>query len=237
MSLRTLCLFAIVASVVAFAPIVAIGVQNRHSDSPGPNSWHGEALGPVLLPVQSKDPKDVRAGKLLVASRDLADPNFARTVVLLVHYDAQGVVGLVLNRRTDLPLSRVFAGLRGATDRSDPVYLGGPVETPAAFALLQSPTKVEGAERVFDGVYLISTKSLFEQTIAARPDQKLFHVYLGYAGWAPEQLRMEVGAGAWFIFQGDVRSVFNANPDSLWPQMIRKTEMTVAARRTVEAFR
>ena len=63
-----------------------------------------------------------------MASRDLGDPNFAETVVLLVHYDDEGVVGLILNRRTDVPLSRVLEGLKAAKDRSDPVYLGGPVE-------------------------------------------------------------------------------------------------------------
>jgi putative transcriptional regulator len=182
----------------------------------------------VFVPVQSKNAKDLGAGKLLVASRSLGDPNFAETVVLLVHYNAEGVVGLILNRRTNVPLSRVLEGLKAAKDRSDPVYLGGPVETPAVFALLQSPAKVEGAEQIFGGVYLISTKTLFEQTISARPDPGVFHVYLGYAGWTNEQLRKEVELGAWFIFQADARTVFNANPDSLWSQMIRKTELKLA---------
>ena len=137
----------------------------------------------VFLPIQSKKAEDLGAGKLLVASRELADPNFAETVVLLVHYDAEGVVGLILNRRTHIPLSRVLEGLKAAKGRSDPVYLGGPVESPAVFALLQPPAKLEGAEHIFGGVYLISTKPLFEQAISARPDPGVFHVYLGYAGW------------------------------------------------------
>jgi putative AlgH/UPF0301 family transcriptional regulator len=162
---------------------------------------------------------------LLVASRDLGDPNFAHTVVLLIHYDAQGVVGLVLNRRTDIPLSRALDGVKAAKDRSDRVFLGGPVETPALFALLQSKTKLEGAEQIFSGVYLISAKPLFEQTISARPDPKVFHVYMGYAGWTREQLQMEVQLGAWYIFPSDASTVFNSDPDSLWFQMIRKTEL------------
>src|SRR5262249_38252420 len=142
-----------------------------------------EMTAAAFVPVQSKDAKDLGAGKLLVASRDLADPNFAKTVILLIHCDDQGVVGLILNRRTDVPLSRLLEGLQGAKDRSDPAYLGGPVEVPAVLALLQSPAKVEGAEHIFSGVYLISTKSLFEQTLATRPDAQVFRVYLGYAGW------------------------------------------------------
>ncbi len=68
----------------------------------------------IFLLLQSQDPADLSAGKLLVASRALADPNFAETVVLLVHCDAQGVVGLILNRRTDVPLSRVLEQFAGS---------------------------------------------------------------------------------------------------------------------------
>jgi len=178
--------------------------------------------------AQSKDPKNLAAGKLLVASRGLADPNFAETVVLVVHYDDDGVVGLVLNRRTDFPLSQVLDQFAAAKDRSDPVYLGGPVETGAVFALLQSKAKLDGAEQVFGGVYLISTKTLFDKAFSARPDPGSFHVYLGYAGWSIEQLRLEVDLGSWFIFPGDARTVFDSDPDSLWRQMIQKTELKMA---------
>ncbi len=172
---------------------------------------------------------------MLVASRDLADPNFAETVVLLVQYDAEGVVGLVLNRRTDVPLSRVLEDLKAAKDRSDPVYHGGPVEPLTVLALFQSPTNMEGAEHVFGGVYLISAKTLFEQTISTQPDPGVFHVYLGYAGWTIDQLRKEVELGAWFIFPVDANTVFSADPDSLWLQMIRKTELKLAGSEPADA--
>ena len=183
---------------------------------------------PLLLPVQSKNPKDVGAGKLLVASRELADPNFAETVILLIRCDAEGVVGLILNRRTNVPLSQVLEQSEAAKDRSDPVYLGGPVETPAVFALLRSTAKLEGAEQVVGGVYLISTKTVFEKAISERPDPDIFHVYLGYAGWSNDQLRKEVELGSWFVFQGDAGTVFDSDPRSLWRQMIQKTELTLA---------
>jgi putative AlgH/UPF0301 family transcriptional regulator len=201
---------------------------------PGRSQWvkgfgaEREMLPPVFLPVQSQNTKALGAGKLLVASRDLTDPDFAETVILLVHYDAQGVVGLILNRRTDVPLSRVLEDLKAAKDRSDPVYLGGPVETPAVFALFQSPAHIAGAEHVFGGVYWISTKTLFEQTLSTRPDPGVFHVYLGYAGWTIDRLQKEVEFGGWFIFPADANTVFSADPDSLWSQMIRKTDLKLA---------
>ena len=99
------------------------------------------------------------------------------------------------------------------------------MEHSAVFALFQSPAKLEKAENIFDGIYLISEKSLFEQILSRGPEPSIFHVYLGYAGWTQDQLKAEVRAGAWFVFAADASAVFNSDPDSLWPQMIRKTEM------------
>jgi putative AlgH/UPF0301 family transcriptional regulator len=228
MSLRNLSFFTVLAAMVAFPAVRKLEVEIRQSDTRTTNSPNIETPPAVFLPVQSRNPKDLGPGKLLVASRELGDPNFAQTVILLVHYDTQGVVGLMLNRRTDLPISRVLAELKIAKDLSDPVYMGGPVETPTVFALLRSTDKVESAEHVFGGVYWISTKTALEKTISSRPDPAVFHVYLGYAGWTANQLRNEVRLGGWFIFQADNRTVFNANPDSLWHEMIKKTELKMA---------
>ena len=245
-------------TIIALAAAGMVKVDKAESDAPMPNSWlrapvpaaaglswygsqpantpsrwlralatQGESLPALILPVQFRDPKNLGAGKLMVASRGLGDPNFAKTVILLVHYDEKGVVGLVLNRRTDVPLSRVL-DLEAAKDRSDPVYLGGPVGPSAAFALFQTSAKMEKAENIFGGVYLIADKALFEQTISARPDPGVFHVYLGYAGWTQDQLRTEVQLGAWFVFPPDAATIFNSDPDSLWLQMIEKTEFEMA---------
>jgi len=200
---------------------------NKSSRSVGVFRTRGELLPELFLPIQSKNAPDLGVGKLLVASRSLGDPDFARTVVLLVRFDEKGVVGLILNRRTDIPLSRVL-DLDAAKGRSDPVYLGGPVGTSAVFALFKSAAKIEKAENIFGSVYLISDKALFAQTISARPDPGVFHVYLGYAGWTKDQLRSEAQLGAWFVFPADAATVFGSDPDSLWLEMIQKTEMHLA---------
>ncbi|HEY1658787.1 MAG TPA: YqgE/AlgH family protein [Candidatus Sulfotelmatobacter sp.] len=255
MSLRKICFYALLVAVLVGA---AVGTLNRHAkefDVPeiGRSANHPllvaefrprnedlsaafprvqalpiQSLPVQSLPVQSKSARNLSAGKLLVASRDLGDPQFAKTVILLARYDAQGALGLILNRRTNVPLSRALESLKAAKDRSDPIYLGGPMEMAAVFALFQSPARIEGAENLFDGVYMITAKPLFEQTMLARPDPGVFHVYLGYAGWTRDQLRQEVELGAWFIFPAEARAVFNSNPDALWDEMIRKTELQMA---------
>lgn len=215
MSLRKLCFSATLVTIAGF---VAVGNVN----SP---SLKGETQPTYLVPIQSKDTKSLGAGKVLVASRDLGDPNFAETVILLVHYDTQGVLGLVLNRRTEFPISRALRDFKAAKNCSDPVFLGGPVDTRTVFALHRSPAKTDGADHVFEKVYLISAKPVLEQILSVQPDPNVFHVYLGYAGWNRNQLQREVELGSWFIFPADTNIVFSSAPDSLWRQMIQKTEL------------
>jgi putative AlgH/UPF0301 family transcriptional regulator len=215
MSLRKRFLFVMLFTAVALA-----------ADGRG-SVYRAESLRIQFKNLQLKNPQDLGVGKVLVAARNLGDPNFAGTVILLVHYDGKGAVGVILNRRTDVPLSRVL-NLNAAKDRSDPIYLGGPVEPTVVSGLFASPAKVEKAENVFGGVYLISDKALFEKTISGRPDPGVFHVYLGYAGWSQDQLRSEVQLGAWFIFPADTATVFNPDPDSLWLEMIKKTQLRYA---------
>ena len=172
---------------------------------------------------------DLGVGKLLVASRDLGDPNFAKTVILLVHYDEdKGAVGLVLNKRSDVPLSKVFGDLKEASGRTDPIYIGGPVELNTVVALFKSSSKPEGADRVFGSVYLITNKDALTRTLASHAEAEVFHAYVGYAGWGAGQLEHEVELGAWHIMTADVGTVFHADPDSVWPRLIQRTETHIA---------
>src|SRR5580700_4245945 len=111
---------------------------------------------------------DLAVGKLLVASRDLGDSNFSQTVILLVRYgEEQGAVGLVINKRTDVPIQKLFQDLKEAKGRTDPVYIGGPVELTTVMALLKTSSKPEGAAKVFGDVYLIASRDLLTQTLAS----------------------------------------------------------------------
>jgi len=184
-------------------------------------------LAGLLLAVVSYG-ADLEAGKFLVASRDLGDPNFAGTVVLLLKFDEEeGALGIIVNRRTDVPLSRVFDNIKSAKDRTDAVYIGGPVEPGSVFALLKSAAKVEDANRILTGIYLISGRALLEKTAAEAPPGA-FHVYLGYAGWSAGQLEHEVELGGWRALPADAATIFDPDPDSLWEKLIRRTELRIA---------
>ena len=103
-------------------------------------------LLPPRVPLRRKPRvrRIIAAGKLLVASRDLGDPNFAQTVVLLVHYDEDSVVGLVLNRRTKVPIARALEELKGAKSGRTAVRgrSGGHGRSPGAGALPDEDSKM-----------------------------------------------------------------------------------------------
>lgn len=184
------------------------------------------AIAIALLFAQEDE---LTPGQFLVASRDLGDPNFAHSVVLLVRYDDEnGAVGLIINRKTDVPISKVFSELKAARGRTDPIYVGGPVEVGTVLALLKSDSKPKDAEHVFGSVYLISSKTLLEKTLAAGAEANQFHAYIGYAGWARDQLEHEIELGAWHVLPADSGNLFHPDPDSVWPRLIRQTEVRIA---------
>lgn len=180
--------------------------------------------------AQSDSADNLGPGRLLVASRDLGDPNFANTVVLLVHYDddEEGVLGLIINRQTRVAIARALEGLKGARGRTDYVYAGGPVGRNGVLALVRSRTKIADAEHVFSDVQLLSNKIQLEKVLSGSVEPNTFRAYAGYAGWTVGQLKGEIELGAWHIFPGDPDLVFDPNPDGLWLRLIRKTETQVA---------
>src|SRR5713226_5712225 len=143
-----------------------VRVQRRSDLNHDRREWNPDRR--LLVPAQAgKRVKELAAGKILVARRELLDPNFAESVVLLVQYDEKGTVGLIINRKTKVPISRLAKELETAKGRTDPLYLGGPVETTGLMALLKSPTKPEDAKHVFGDIYMISSKATLEKTMAS----------------------------------------------------------------------
>jgi putative transcriptional regulator len=183
---------------------------------------------PPVLDAQSKRVNDLAAGRLLVAPRECPDPSFAKTVILLVTFDRDGAMGLIINHRTTVPISRALEKLSAASHRSDPMYVGGPVDLSSVFGLFRSTGKPDEAHHVLGDVYLISTRALLEKTLAGTlgPDQ--FHAYAGYCGWGAGQLQSEMERGGWYIFGGDSSWVFDSAPGSVWDRLIVRTEQNIA---------
>ncbi len=167
-------------------------------------------------------------GTFLVAKRSLGDPNFIQTVILMIQYSKESAMGLVINDPSDIPMSKLFSGIKGSKDSTGVLYFGGPVQRTGAQALIRSKTKPEEARHVFDDIYISGSSTLLENTIEAGAKSDTFRVYLGYSGWGPGQLDREIEAGAWHVVKGDAASVFDPNPSSVWERMIRRSRIRYA---------
>jgi putative AlgH/UPF0301 family transcriptional regulator len=193
-----------------------------------PSLWIAAVLSASLnAPAQSMRVKDLALGKLLVAPRNAPDPRFAGTVILLVQYDRQSAVGLMVNRRTETPISRALQEWKLAKQKSDPVYSGGPMEVNGVLALLRLATKPGDAAHVVGDVYVASSRSLVKKALTAGTGPGAFRIYLGYCGWGPGQLENEVELGVWYIFSGNAGLVFDSDPASLWSRLIVRTEQRI----------
>jgi putative transcriptional regulator len=162
------------------------------------------------------------APALLVAMPQLLDPNFARTVVLLIEHDEGGTFGLVLNRATDLPVAQLCASLGIDWDAADErsVSWGGPVQPEHGWLLLGdgAPAHLEVSD-VIRGVRFSRSPEVLRECAEAPPDQ--LRVFLGYAGWGPGQLREERIQGAWLVAPASPKFVFDAPGETLWERVLR----------------
>jgi putative transcriptional regulator len=182
----------------------------------------------IYVPAQASVERQVDVGDILLANERLGDPNFAESVVLIVQFEQdKGTMGVILNRRTKVPISKVFPATAGAT--SDPVFLGGPVQVTAVQALLRLPEKTSQARHIIGNVYATGSKELIEKSIASRSDPSKFRLYLGYAGWGPGQLEAEIQIGAWSLVTGRPEIAFDRDPESLWQRLTKEQQMQIAA--------
>jgi len=185
-------------------------------------------LAPVPPGVTTTDTLAVRAssdvalapGTFLVATRKLMDPNFARTVVLLIDYDTDGAMGVVINRETELTLSDALPELEPPEANDGTVFLGGPVSPQGLVLIVRSAENPGHSVRVIDEVWVSHSRDLLESLVADEEGKLEFRVYAGYSGWAPRQLDAEVARGDWHILPADANTVFSDRPARVWRALV-----------------
>ncbi len=182
------------------------------------------------MDLMGSDPK---AGRLLVATPLLGDPNFRRAVVLIVEHEAvEGTLGVVLNRPTKVGVGQVLEQWTELATRPSVVFRGGPVAPNSALALALVPGKDEPLGwRALDGAPALARLGLLDLDAPPRllaPAIQSLRVYAGYAGWSPGQLQAEIDEGAWYVVGAEPGDVFAAEPEQLWRTVLRRQEGELA---------
>jgi putative transcriptional regulator len=157
----------------------------------------------------------------LVAAPVLLDPNFQRTVVLLVEHRPEASLGFVINRPTTarLPAMLDALGLQSPDARppDSPVLVGGPVAPDTGWIVFEASESQEFGEvvRVSPRLAVSASRELLETTVLGRGPERLMLV-LGYAGWGPAQLDAEIAQGAWIPVDLDEKIIFDTPYEQRW---------------------
>jgi len=151
----------------------------------------------------------------------LGDPNFHRSVVLMIEHGDTGSMGLIVNRGAPLTLGELARGqsLKIATELTQhPVFVGGPVEPHRGFILHDDETILE-KHTVLPGLHLSVTLDALG-ALLERPHVNL-RFCLGYAGWGPRQLEGEMAAGSWLFAEATADALLKGDPAQLWDVTLR----------------
>lgn len=150
-------------------------------------------------------------GKLLIANRELSDPNFFQSVVLMLQHDTDGAVGLVVNRPSEARLKALWKKLEGGSCRYEgPLYRGGPCEGPL-MALHDNVALADST--IIEGLYHSTSREAIAELVAKPP--KILKIFAGYSGWGDEQLDNEMKEGSWLVAPAKLE-YFASDDDHLW---------------------
>ena len=160
---------------------------------------------------------------LLLSMPQMADPNFAKSVVLLCEYTDKGAFGLVVNRqmtepawtliKTDPPID---------VDKDLKLWIGGPVEPQRTWVLMSESRGNEDEEAEISPGVLLSTSHELTLEILQSPPSSRARVVVGYAGWGPGQLEHEIAASGWLTLDVDPALIFNPPADEMWEAALRR---------------
>jgi putative transcriptional regulator len=172
------------------------------------------------------------AGKLLVAAPSLLDPNFARSVVLILDSNGDGALGVVLDRPTPLPVSELLPGWDVVATEPAVIHDGGPVGRTSAICLAQGPRGMPGFAPL-PGVDPGTGAALGTLDLTVEADDIAgqldgMRVFNGYAGWTAGQLEAEIAEGAWYVVEAWPGDAFSPRSSRLWRLVLRRQPWPLA---------
>jgi putative transcriptional regulator len=158
-------------------------------------------------------------GKLLLDGGGLQGSFFHRTVVLICQHDAEGAMGLILNKASGSNVGEMIAADLPGLLKEQQLFLGGPVQ-PAALSFLHSDEFVPHANVMPNLNLGHSLEGLVDLGDSYSSTQKM-KIFAGYAGWSPGQLEDEIKRGAWLIHPASIELVFGDKPEQLWKKILQ----------------
>ena len=169
---------------------------------------------------------ELHAGLLLVATPALTDPNFFRTVVLLMDTDGDGAAGVIINRPFDIDAHEHLPGWYERLAPPRQIFEGGPVQPETAIGVALRPGVAA------DDTWTPIPGGIGFVDVSSDPDEigdiTEARIFSGYSGWGTDQLEMEISVGSWFVVAGTTDDVFDPVPTTLWRRVLLRQERSIA---------
>jgi putative transcriptional regulator len=177
------------------------------------------ALVAIAVPaVAAETPNAI----FLVATRELVDPNFEKTVVLVTNPPRGTPFGVIINRPLPDRLADAMPDQPALKGRKDVLYSGGPVAREGLVFLVRAPNPPPGALLVLPDLFFTADVDLIESLLQRKNPLEGVRVFAGYSGWGPGQLQIEIARGDWRVLPADAATVFDKDPKWIWPEMIER---------------
>ena len=163
---------------------------------------------------------DSTRGQLLIAGPTLADPNFQRTVVLVVEHSEEGALGLVLNRPSETTVGEALSELDELLDSEESLFIGGPVSQSALIVLAEFDDAERAAMIAFEDIGVLGGSA--DDDDADPPSTRRGRAFAGHAGWGPGQLDSELRRGDWILEPAQREDAFTPRPGELWRSVLTR---------------
>ena len=168
---------------------------------------------------QAADPP---AGQLLIASAEIQDPRFARSVILLLRHDSSGAFGIIINHPLgERPLSALLESQDSAVEGTIGVFLGGPVQPQLGFVIHSTEYRRPETLVVDDQLAMTRSREVLRD-IGHHQGPAKYLFALGYAGWGAGQLEDEIARHGWFTAPAAPDLVFDAERDTVWDKALAR---------------
>ena len=159
------------------------------------------------------------APQLLIALPGLDDPNFSRSVTLVCQHDADGAMGVMVNRPSEYTLGEVFRQMGIESGDAElcarPVVAGGPVHPERGFVLHDGDRQWDSSLAIADGLYVTTSRDVLE-AMARGDGPRSATVALGCAGWGAGQLEHELIENSWLTVPADAEVLFTLPLEARW---------------------
>ncbi len=183
------------------------------------------ALGPAAVTAQQAPSEHVKPF-FLVATREMPDPVFQQSVILMLpSAQIPLVAGVIINRPTTIPVRKLFPHAADLKNRAGTAYFGGPVDVTEPSLLVRGSQPSGKGTRLFDDVYLSTDPSSIAQFLKDPRGAKDLRLLLGRAQWTRDQVRAEILERSWYMVPAQPELVFSPDPGHIWRVLVEHAEL------------